>query len=168
MAWDFETEPEFQRELDWMDAFVRDEIEPLDLVLGNPYDVNDKRAREIVEPLKQRVREELRKTGIALHLSIRTECASGLPIIELVHDPARALESDFVENWATSLRNAGPEVSVSARSNPNDGLSRALREEFQTGFGSVSLIVAQSCFLEGKPLRWDHLKALLLNSLPHR
>ena len=28
MAWDFETEPEFQRELDWMDAFVRDEIGP--------------------------------------------------------------------------------------------------------------------------------------------
>jgi acyl-CoA dehydrogenase len=57
MAWDFETEPEFQRELDWMDTFVRDEIEPLDLVLGNPYDVTDKRAREIVKPLKQRVRE---------------------------------------------------------------------------------------------------------------
>ena len=47
MAWDFETEPEFQRELDWMDAFVRDEIEPLDLVLGNPYDKNDKRALAI-------------------------------------------------------------------------------------------------------------------------
>jgi acyl-CoA dehydrogenase len=57
MAWDFETEPEFQRELDWMDAFVRDEIEPLDLVLGNPYEVTDKRAREIVKPLKQRVKE---------------------------------------------------------------------------------------------------------------
>jgi hypothetical protein len=28
MAWDFETEPEFQRELDWMDRFVRDEAEP--------------------------------------------------------------------------------------------------------------------------------------------
>ena len=57
MAWDFETEPAFQRELDWIDAFVRDEIEPLDLVLGNPFDVTDERAREIVKPLKQRVKE---------------------------------------------------------------------------------------------------------------
>ncbi len=57
MAWDFETEPEFQRELDWMDAFVREEVEPLDLVLGNPFDVSDKRAREIVRPLKERVKE---------------------------------------------------------------------------------------------------------------
>ena len=32
MAWDFETEPEFQEKLDWVDAFVREEVEPLDLV----------------------------------------------------------------------------------------------------------------------------------------
>jgi acyl-CoA dehydrogenase len=57
MAWDFETEPEFQRELDWIDRFVRDEIEALDLVLGNPFDVTDRRSREIVKPLKQRVKE---------------------------------------------------------------------------------------------------------------
>jgi acyl-CoA dehydrogenase len=57
MAWDFETEPEFQRELDWMNSFVRDEIEPLDLVLGNPFDVTDKRARTIVKPFKERVKE---------------------------------------------------------------------------------------------------------------
>ena len=32
MAWDFETDPEFQEKLDWADAFVREEVEPLDLV----------------------------------------------------------------------------------------------------------------------------------------
>ena len=41
MAWDFETEPEFQKELDWIEKFVREEVEPLDHVLGNPYDVRD-------------------------------------------------------------------------------------------------------------------------------
>ena len=41
--WDFETEPEFQEKLDWIDAFVREEVEPLDLVLGNPYDKSDQR-----------------------------------------------------------------------------------------------------------------------------
>ena len=35
MAWDFTTEPEFQEKLDWMDGFVRDEVEPLDLVWGD-------------------------------------------------------------------------------------------------------------------------------------
>ena len=37
MAWDFETDADFQTELDWMDEFVRDEVEPLDFVLGSPY-----------------------------------------------------------------------------------------------------------------------------------
>ena len=32
MSWDFETEPEYQAQLDWADAFVREEVEPLDLV----------------------------------------------------------------------------------------------------------------------------------------
>ncbi len=57
MAWDFETEPEFQRELDWIDRFVRDEIEPLDLVLGEAYDVRDERTQRVIRPLKQKVKE---------------------------------------------------------------------------------------------------------------
>ncbi len=56
MAWDFETEPEFQRELDWMDAFVREEVEPLDLVLGTPADKNEAVMR-IVRPLQDQVKE---------------------------------------------------------------------------------------------------------------
>lgn len=31
MAWDFETDPEYQQVLDWADEFVREEVEPLDL-----------------------------------------------------------------------------------------------------------------------------------------
>jgi acyl-CoA dehydrogenase len=33
MAWDFETQPEFQRELDWMDVFVREDL--LEQEVGN-------------------------------------------------------------------------------------------------------------------------------------
>ncbi|HEB88610.1 MAG TPA: acyl-CoA dehydrogenase [Deltaproteobacteria bacterium] len=57
MAWDFETEPEFQRELDWMDDFVREEVEPLDLLFEHPYDKRDRRAMDVVRPLQQQVRE---------------------------------------------------------------------------------------------------------------
>jgi acyl-CoA dehydrogenase len=57
MAWDFETDAEFQRELDWMDAFVRDEVEPLDLVLGEAYDLRDAQVRKFTTPLKERVKE---------------------------------------------------------------------------------------------------------------
>ena len=58
MAWDFSTEPEFQERLDWMDGFVRDEIEPIDLVWGDlAYHPLDQRLRAVVDPLKAQVRD---------------------------------------------------------------------------------------------------------------
>jgi acyl-CoA dehydrogenase len=57
MAWDFATDADYQAELDWADEFVRDEVEPLDLVLGNPYDKSDQQALAIVGPLQQKVKD---------------------------------------------------------------------------------------------------------------
>ena len=59
MAWDFETEPEFQAKLDWADTFVREEVEPLDLLVpGLAFAPPDGKLRAIVDPLKARVREQ--------------------------------------------------------------------------------------------------------------
>jgi acyl-CoA dehydrogenase len=58
MAWDFETDPDYQELLDWAGAFVREECEPLDLVFGSPYDINDKAMMAAVRPLQQQVREK--------------------------------------------------------------------------------------------------------------
>ena len=57
MAWDFENDEEFQPALDWMDEFVREEIEPLDHVLGSPYDITNPRNRQIVPKLQEEVKE---------------------------------------------------------------------------------------------------------------
>jgi acyl-CoA dehydrogenase len=57
VAWDFETDLDFQRELDWLDSFVRDEVEPLDFVLGDPADKTDQRAVSVVRPLQQQVKD---------------------------------------------------------------------------------------------------------------
>ncbi|MBO0854849.1 MAG: acyl-CoA dehydrogenase family protein, partial [Nocardia sp.] len=59
MAWDFETDPEFQKKLDWADEFVREEVEPLDLVWPHQQFVPLEGARRTaIDPLKQRVREQ--------------------------------------------------------------------------------------------------------------
>ena len=58
MSWDFETEPDYQAKLDWADEFVRDEVEPLDLLWPDlVFTPLDDRLGKIVNPLKQRVRE---------------------------------------------------------------------------------------------------------------
>ena len=57
MSWDFETDPEYQKMLDWADEFVREEIAPLDLVLGNPFDKSNRRVIDLIKPLQQQVRD---------------------------------------------------------------------------------------------------------------
>src|SRR3712207_2475824 len=56
MSWDFETEPEFQEELDWVDDFVRTEIEPLDFIIHHPYDLSDPVRQQLIPPLQEKVK----------------------------------------------------------------------------------------------------------------
>ncbi|MHB8669085.1 MAG: acyl-CoA dehydrogenase family protein [Acidimicrobiales bacterium] len=60
MGWDFSTEPEFQAKLDWIDDFVRREIEPLDLAFGSHlvYDKSHPLHDEVVRPLQRQVQDK--------------------------------------------------------------------------------------------------------------
>ena len=57
MAWDFTTDPEFQDKLDWVDEFVRNNVEPLDLPIGQlAYPRIEEPLRRMVNQLKDEVR----------------------------------------------------------------------------------------------------------------
>lgn len=57
--WDFETEPELQEKLDWASAFVREEVEPLDMLWqGLEFTPPDDTLRKIIDPLKEEVRRQ--------------------------------------------------------------------------------------------------------------
>jgi acyl-CoA dehydrogenase len=56
MAWDFETEPEFQELLDWASEFVLAEVEPVDQVVADPFDRSDPVREELIPPLQDAVR----------------------------------------------------------------------------------------------------------------
>lgn len=56
---DFRVDPEFQEKLDWMNRFVREEVEDLDLLFpdgGAPYDKKNATSRAILEPLRDQVK----------------------------------------------------------------------------------------------------------------
>ena len=60
MAIDFSVEPEFQAELDWMDRFVAEEVEPLDLYFRDtvsPFDRTNATANALVRPLRRQVQD---------------------------------------------------------------------------------------------------------------
>jgi acyl-CoA dehydrogenase len=57
VAWDFSTEPGFQELLDWADDFVREEVEPLDILFfHHAYRPVEQPLRSIVDDLKAQVR----------------------------------------------------------------------------------------------------------------
>ena len=54
MAWDFSTEPEFQEHLDWMTEVVREEVWPLETLVG---ELEFDQIGRALEPLQERVKE---------------------------------------------------------------------------------------------------------------
>ena len=58
MSWEFQTDPEFGTKLDWVEEFVRTEVEPLDPVVEHPYDLDDPVRRALIPPLQDRVKEQ--------------------------------------------------------------------------------------------------------------
>ena len=59
MAWEFETDPEYQTKLDWAEEFVRTEVEPIDMLWrGLEFTPPDETLRAIIDPLKEQVRAQ--------------------------------------------------------------------------------------------------------------
>jgi acyl-CoA dehydrogenase len=54
--WSFETDPDFQVELDWVDQFVRERVQPLDYVLGSQWNIHDPDFIRFVRPLQAEVK----------------------------------------------------------------------------------------------------------------
>ncbi len=60
MAWDFSTDAEFQKKLDWIRVFVKDEIEPIDLAFNHHfvYDKTHPVHAKVIKPLQRKVQEQ--------------------------------------------------------------------------------------------------------------
>jgi acyl-CoA dehydrogenase len=56
MSWDFETDASYQEQLQWADIFVRQEVEPLEYVLGSPHDLTDPIRNALILPLQAEVK----------------------------------------------------------------------------------------------------------------
>src|SRR5437764_11888831 len=54
MAWDFETEPEFEKKLEWMRSFMKDEVYPLEVLETEDQSV----FYRAIHPLQQEVKAQ--------------------------------------------------------------------------------------------------------------
>jgi acyl-CoA dehydrogenase len=58
MAWDFETDAEYQEKLDWAADFVREEVQPLQFVIDHALDMKDPLRNKLIKPLQEKVKEK--------------------------------------------------------------------------------------------------------------
>ena len=58
MGWDFSTEPDFQKKLDWVEEFCKNEVEPLDLIFPYAVRSRDPKIKALVKPLQDQVKEQ--------------------------------------------------------------------------------------------------------------
>ncbi len=56
--WGFQTDPDYQKLLDWADEFVRTEVEPVDRLVRQPYDLADPVRAALIPPLQEKVRAQ--------------------------------------------------------------------------------------------------------------
>ena len=69
VSWEFETDEEYQAELDWVDSFVRNEVEPVDMVIDHAWDLSDPVRQALIPPLQHQVRDRgLWATHLGPHL----------------------------------------------------------------------------------------------------
>jgi acyl-CoA dehydrogenase len=57
VTWGFETDPAYQTELDWVEAFVTNEVEPVDQVIRHAWDLRDPVRQRLIPPLQRQVQE---------------------------------------------------------------------------------------------------------------
>jgi acyl-CoA dehydrogenase len=58
MAWDFQTEPEFQEKLDWIQRFCEEEVEPLGYLFPHAVRLPDPKVKQLVRDLQQQVKDQ--------------------------------------------------------------------------------------------------------------
>lgn len=56
--WDFETDPDYQKKLDWVEEFMREQLEPLDFAPLDPYEKTNPEVLRVLRPLQQQVRDQ--------------------------------------------------------------------------------------------------------------
>ena len=126
----------------------------------------DRRSKlSFLENLQSRIEASLKRQEKTIHLSLDTsvELEPGRILFEF--DSRRAIEGDCVAAWKKALLTQLPDFSIDQTAPPSRCLSSYLRDLYPE-LGSIRLTVAQSAFLEGKPIPWMKLKKIIIDAIP--
>ena len=126
----------------------------------------DRRSKlAFLENLKTRIETAARRQEPTIHLSLDTsnKLSAGRLVFEF--DSRRELEADCVSSWKAALAPLLPNFEITQSAPPSRCLSSYLRE-LHPELGSIRLTVAQSAFLDGKPMPWMKFKKAIVDTIP--
>jgi hypothetical protein len=125
--------------------------------------VADRHERPYRASLNQRIAEDLRRHAQVLHVMLHTDPKTdGLVMLET--PPGAALAEKFANAWRTRLATGVDVRHVSGV--VLSPLAQSLAATYPSDqYGQIRLSISQTFFMEGRPLRWETLKKLLLESL---
>ncbi len=114
--------------------------------------------------LESRVAEGLQRSGSVIHLMIHTEQGEGGAVA--LEIPAEGSAAEKVAGlWQEKLQAEGLKTPL-VRGELENGLAKDLLDRFSDGrYILMRLKVPLSFFLEGRPLRWETLKRMLISTL---
>lgn len=126
--------------------------------------LEDRHERPYRQMLRQRIEEDLRRHPAVLHLRVRTLAGEDGRVV-LETGAGADLAEGIARAWRGRLVSAGVDVRQVGGVAGTD-LAAVLAAQFGVErYAAVGLGVSQSFFLEGRPLRWDTVKKVILESL---
>ena len=124
----------------------------------------DRHVRQYRLLLNNRIADDLKRHARVLHLMVHTEPGDD-GRVTLATFPGGAVAEQLATAWRIHLTGH----AIDARQHPNSeptALAAELAAPFTPDrYVQIKLSVSQGFFLEGRPLRWETLKKILLESL---
>jgi hypothetical protein len=124
----------------------------------------DRHERIFRQQLRQRIAEGLRRYESVVHVMVHTDGVNA-GRVSLITPEKSVLGESLAGEWGSKLRACDVDVRCVHGADTGAFAMVLAREYDPARYAQIRLEVSQNFFLEGKPLRWETIKKILLDSL---
>jgi hypothetical protein len=124
----------------------------------------DRHERVYRQQLRQRIAEDLRRYESVVHVMVHTDPNHG-GRVSLVTPEKSVLGESLAGQWGANLRAGDVDARCVCVADTGAFAMALARENDPARYAQIRLEVSQNFFLEGKPLRWETIKKILLDAL---
>lgn len=126
--------------------------------------IEDRHQRVYRQHLRQRIAEDLKRNDFVVHLMVHTD-AGTQGRVTLATPEKSVLGESLAAEWGSRLRVCDVDARCEKGADTGAFGQALAREHDPARYAQIRLVVSQNFFLDGKPLRWETIKKILLDTL---